>query len=89
MMSVDHCITQCQDQERHSLEPEYASFMKDVVLHLQKMKRLAEMVEAAYHRGWKDGAETGPSDSPDWNAGEDWRETDIRRELMEIESTFK
>lgn len=47
--------------------------------------RLTELVPAAYFRGWADGAKTGESDSPDWNAEEDWRETDIRRELLEME----
>lgn len=47
--------------------------------------RLTELVPAAYFRGWADGARTGESDSPDWNAEEDWRETDIRRELLAME----
>lgn len=44
--------------------------------------RLAELVPAAYFRGWADGARTGESDSPEWNAEEDWRETAIRKELL-------
>lgn len=89
MMTIAHCITQCKEQERTNLDPEFTGFMRDTAAHLEKIKRLAELVEAAYFRGWKDGAETGPSDSPDWNASEDWAETDIRHELYGIESDFK
>lgn len=53
--------------------------------HRKNILRLAELVIAAYFRGWKDGSETGKSDSPDWNAAEDWMETDIRAELTKIE----
>jgi hypothetical protein len=51
----------------------------------QIINRLIELVSAAFYRGWKDGSRTGKSDSPDWNAGEDWCETSIRCELLKIE----
>ena len=50
-----------------------------------EVKRLVSLVEFAYYRGWDDGAITGNSDSPDWNAEEDWRETAIRKEINELE----
>ena len=57
--------------------------------HRKNILRLAELVIAAYFRGWKDGSETGESDSPDWNAAEDWMETDIRAELTKIEAALE
>lgn len=57
--------------------------------HRENILRLAELVIAAYFRGWKDGSETGESDSPDWNAAEDWMGTDIRAELTKIEAALE
>ena len=57
--------------------------------HRKNILRLAELVMAAYFRGWKDGSETGESDSPDWNAAKDWMETDIRAELTKIEAALE
>lgn len=57
--------------------------------HRKNILRLGELVIAAYFRGWKDGSETGESDSPDWNAAEDWVETDIRQELTKIEAALE
>lgn len=54
-----------------------------------KIRKLFELVEAAYFKGWKDGSETGESDSPDWNASEDWVETEIRAELKKIEEALE
>jgi len=42
-----------------------------------------ELIEAAYFEGWKDGAATGESDSPDWNAGEDWAESGARKRIKQ------
>lgn len=42
----------------------------------------ADQREAAFFEGWKAGAATGVSDSPDWNAGEDWAESDARKRLL-------
>lgn len=57
--------------------------------HRKNILRLAELAIAAYFRGWKDGSETGGPDSPDWNAAEDWMETDIRAELTKIEAALE
>jgi len=42
-----------------------------------------ELIEAAYFEGWRDGAATGESDSPDWNAGEDWAESGARKRIKQ------
>ena len=47
--------------------------------------KISDLIEAAYLEGWKAGAETGKLDSPDWNVGEDWAESDARKRLKQIE----
>jgi hypothetical protein len=53
------------------------------------IKRLTEMVGAAYTAGWMAGYSSAPLDdeteaNKDFHCGEDWLERDLRRELLEI-----
>jgi len=53
------------------------------------MEELLDLVEVAYFEGWKAGAETGKSDSADWNASEDWADSDSRRRLNAYQPTVQ
>jgi len=53
------------------------------------MEELLDLVEVAYFEGWKAGAETGKSDSPGWNASEDWADSDSRRRLNAYQPTIQ
>jgi hypothetical protein len=36
-MTIEHCITQLREQERHNLDPEYCKLMRDSADHLERM----------------------------------------------------
>ncbi|KKM62765.1 hypothetical protein LCGC14_1518250, partial [marine sediment metagenome] len=48
-------------------------------------ENILDLIEAAYFEGWRDGSQMGESDSPDWNAGEDWAYSDSRKRLRALE----
>lgn len=54
------------------------------------IRRLAEMVSAAYTAGWMSGYSTGGTledeseTNLDWHCGEDWAEDGLRPELLKI-----
>jgi hypothetical protein len=57
---------------------------------MDEMKReeVFDSIAAAYHEGHKNGVATGDSDSPRWNAGEDWACSDTRKRLLAMISQF-
>lgn len=46
--------------------------------------KVKDLIQAAYFEGWNAGALTGESDSPDWDASEDWADSDARKRLRRI-----
>lgn len=50
---------------------------------------LVDLVEQAYFCGWRSGASTGISDSPEWNVCEDWLDEPIRDELKKYQRVGK
>jgi len=51
------------------------------------MDEILDAIEAAYFEGWKAGARCGQGDSPEWNASEDYAESEARQEVKRLEST--
>jgi hypothetical protein len=45
MMTIEHCITQCEEQERASLDPEFIEFMHDVAVHLKVLQQATNVCD--------------------------------------------